>query len=61
MNSVKDRSILLEDYARKMIAEEETHLGGSQQDAAQAGRNHAVSHRMTAMKFFSTYERRQEN
>ncbi len=24
---VKDRSILLEDYARKMIAEEETHLG----------------------------------
>ena len=24
---VKDRSILLEDYARRMIAEEETHLG----------------------------------
>jgi bacterioferritin len=24
---VRDRSILLEDYARKMIAEEETHLG----------------------------------
>jgi bacterioferritin len=24
---VKDRSVLLEDYARKMIAEEETHLG----------------------------------
>jgi bacterioferritin len=26
-NLVKNRSILLEDYARKMIAEEETHLG----------------------------------
>src|SRR5438309_2680435 len=27
LDLVKDRSVLLEDYARKMIAEEETHLG----------------------------------
>jgi bacterioferritin len=27
LDLVRDRSILLEDYARKMIAEEETHLG----------------------------------
>src|SRR5678809_1767852 len=27
LDLVRDRSVLLEDYARKMIAEEETHLG----------------------------------
>ena len=57
---VKDRSVLLEDYARKMIAEEETHLGEVNKMLRKAGRDNAVSGGLTKVKLLPVLERRRQ-